>query len=391
MKMRVLTAGMVLMIAGAAFAQTPAAKPAAQPAKESQPEKKEEKKSLKVGDKAPALTIEKWVKGEPVTGFEKGKVYVVEFWATWCGPCIKAFPHLSELQAKYKDKLTIIGVNIWEERTYSDATLEKVKKFVTEQGDKMAYTVAYDGAAKAMDQNWMAAAGRNGIPSAFIVNQDGIVAYAGHPAQMDKALEEIIAGKYDIKAAADASKKEAEEAKKQQEKMAAQQKEMEPVFTALGSNDFDKAITLIDERLAAKSAYSTDFAFLKFRVLVMGMKDYEKAFAWAPEAAEKYLTTKNDAMTINSMAWMMLDGEGASKGDPKVALKLAETASKLTDGQDGMILDTKALAQFKTGDIDGAIATQKKAIELVEKDNRLDEDGRKEIKARLAEYEAAKK
>ena len=39
--------------------------------------------SLKAGDKAPPLTVEKWVKAGPVAGFEKGKVYVVEFWATW--------------------------------------------------------------------------------------------------------------------------------------------------------------------------------------------------------------------------------------------------------------------------------------------------------------------
>src|SRR5262245_40700130 len=74
------------------------------------PDKAAKAVTLKVGDAAPALAIGDWVQGEPVTGFEKGKVYVVEFWATWCGPCRKSIPHLTKLQAENREAVTIIGI-----------------------------------------------------------------------------------------------------------------------------------------------------------------------------------------------------------------------------------------------------------------------------------------
>src|SRR4051812_24307595 len=71
--------------------------------------------ALKVGDPAPKLQLDKWLKGEPIKELEKGKVYVIECWATWCGPCIASMPHVTRLQAKYKDKgVVVIGINVWE-------------------------------------------------------------------------------------------------------------------------------------------------------------------------------------------------------------------------------------------------------------------------------------
>ena len=52
---------------------------------------------LTIGDPAPSIKTAKWLKGTPLPTFEKGKLYVIEFWATWCHPCIENIPHLTEL------------------------------------------------------------------------------------------------------------------------------------------------------------------------------------------------------------------------------------------------------------------------------------------------------
>ena len=65
-----------------------------------------------IGDKAKPLEIAEWVKGKKDVDVTDGKsVYVVEFWATWCGPCRTTIPHLTELQKEYSDKVVFVGVS----------------------------------------------------------------------------------------------------------------------------------------------------------------------------------------------------------------------------------------------------------------------------------------
>jgi len=152
--------------------------------------------TLNIGDDAPTLEGTKWFNGEPVdlAAAKGGKVVVVEFWATWCGPCIAAMPHLTQLQKDYADKdVIIIGVT----RPDPNNALEKVEEFVGKNTDKMAYRVAFDGNETTFN-GYMKAAGQNGIPTAFIVDRDGKVAWIGHPINMDQPLAEVVAGTHDL-------------------------------------------------------------------------------------------------------------------------------------------------------------------------------------------------
>src|SRR6266404_4476353 len=154
--------------------------------------------SLNIGDPAPPLRVRGWLKGTPVQSFEKGKVYVVEFWATWCKPCIAAMTHLSALAGKYKDRVTILGIDIYEKKTTS---MEKVKAFVDSMGHQMDYYHLAAEDSNFMVAGWLDASGERGIPKSFVVNEDGRLAWIGYPKELDEVLPKIVNNIWDIKEA----------------------------------------------------------------------------------------------------------------------------------------------------------------------------------------------
>ena len=93
----------------------------------------------------------------------KGKVVLLNFWATWCGPCKAEIPGFVELQEKYKDKLTIVGFSV-------DDAADKARAFATEY--KMNYPILLglgrEDVQDAYGPIW-------GIPASFIISKDGKV------------------------------------------------------------------------------------------------------------------------------------------------------------------------------------------------------------------------
>jgi thiol-disulfide isomerase/thioredoxin len=123
----------------------------------------------------------KAVDGSPVsTDGLKGKILVVDFWATWCGPCMGMVPHMVEMNQKYAGKgLQIIGISLDQDR----AAMLQVTK---EKG--MVWPEYFDG--KGWDNSIWKRYGANGIPFTVLVSPQGKVLYAGHPAGgLDQAIE----------------------------------------------------------------------------------------------------------------------------------------------------------------------------------------------------------
>lgn len=154
--------------------------------------------SLILGNPAPPLRVQQWIKGEPIKEFKEGHVYVLEFWATWCGPCIAAVPHLSKLARQYKGKATFIGVDALEWTIKSPKSIPQVKAFVDSLGHRMDYSVAIE-ARNVTVADWMDAADVQGIPSTFVIDGKGRLAWIGHPLELDEVLAQIVDDKWDVK------------------------------------------------------------------------------------------------------------------------------------------------------------------------------------------------
>jgi thiol-disulfide isomerase/thioredoxin len=147
--------------------------------------------SLKVGDPAPPLSVTSWLQGDPVKKFEPGKVYVVEFWATWCVPCARHMPHLAELQARYKDQgVTVVGVTARDILGKPDNTEEAAAAFVKRRGPSLNYTFAYADDSSATDA-WLKASGQEGFCT-YVIDKRGRIAYMGSPIFLGMVLPKVL-------------------------------------------------------------------------------------------------------------------------------------------------------------------------------------------------------
>lgn len=313
--------------------------------------------AVNVGDPAPGLQNVQWIKNDPVD-ISKGKgtcIYIIEFWATWCGPCKESIPHLTALQEKYrKQGLVIAGISI-------DEDVQVVKEFVL-QNAEMKYNVGFDTEGKT-SKIYMTE--DSGIPTAFVIDKSGTVAWIGHPMELDPVLKAVAAGTWGV------------------EKAAKGQQVGDDIQQALRGRDLPKALSLIEAAIKEDPTLEKEYGATKVQVLVV-QKQAPAAVAYATSLWKGAL--KDDGEALNEIAWTLVDPESGLKltsDQLDAAGKIAASAVELTKGEDAAILDTQARVYATKGDFAKAIQIQTKAIEKAS-DPRMKAD----LQKTLAEYKS---
>ncbi|MFQ3457967.1 TlpA disulfide reductase family protein [Bradyrhizobium sp. UFLA01-814] len=149
---------------------------------------------LRMESPAPPIKVQSWLRGQHLKKFQPGKMYIVEFWATWCGPCVEAMPHLVQLQEQYRDRgLGVIGVAASESAPTADEARTKLEAWLTEKFPKLNYRIAFDYSGE-MNKLWMEPSFSVGIPTSFVVDRDGQIAFIGHPTRLDDVLPKVLDG-----------------------------------------------------------------------------------------------------------------------------------------------------------------------------------------------------
>ena len=270
---------------------------------------------------------------------------LVDFWATWCGPCIQTMPHLSKLQRQYGERVRFTGI--------TDEQFPVIRQFLGSEGpagqwdEVIQYNLAIDDKEMTTD-SYLWAAGRSGIPCAFIVGKDARIEWIGHPAEIDDPLAAVVGGTWDRA-----------QAKEDYDRVQALQRasdELQPkIQEAFANEEWDV------EELRKLAPDDMRLVNMKMTVLKSAGRN-DELLAFLTETVD---ANWEQPERLDVLAWgVAADGAKKLPAGLSQALRAAERAAELTDRKNVSILDTLARVHFETGDVDKAIEIAQAAVAI---------------------------
>uniref|UniRef100_UPI0003FAB941 redoxin family protein n=2 Tax=Mesorhizobium sp. LSJC265A00 TaxID=1287322 RepID=UPI0003FAB941 len=206
---------------------------------------------LRMGSPAPSIKVEDWLRGEPLADFQPGKVYIVEFWATWCELSAAEMLELMQLQEKYRDGgLEVVGIAADEDAPTAVEARTKLDAWLAEKCPDLNHRIAFDYTGE-MKKLWRKPSFCVGIPTSFVVDRDGCIAFIGHPSQLGEVLPKVFNGSWRTSKKAKAADHERIATSEPLARQQALKKPMDDRFwAAVKLEDWKTALWAIEEGIA---------------------------------------------------------------------------------------------------------------------------------------------
>lgn len=286
-----------------------------------------------LGEKAPELDVTGWAQGTPVKLADgAGKtVFVVAFVTTFKADCGESLETVSKLYDRHRaNGLDVVVV--------SAESADDAKKYLA--AHKSSFRFALDE-----DKNTLAAYGVDedeDLPVAFVVDRTGAIAFHGDPTEgLERRVEDVLAGKFDLKKAAEVAALETE------------------LYAAVRAHDADKYASVADKILAIDPANA--YAFNRRCDAFERKEDLAGYRKFIKEFADK---VKDNARALSQMAWRLVTDDRFDWRDPETAVVAAKRSVDLGKSGDADALDTYAAVLGELGLFEPAIDAMKKAIAL---------------------------
>jgi thiol-disulfide isomerase/thioredoxin len=300
-----------------------------------------------VGDQAPTIVDVRWVRGEEIEEWSAGHVYVIDFWATWCPPCIEGLQKLQALEDRLAPQdVHFIAVAVW------PMPNSKPPEEVLARFPELSYSLAIDRDDATADA-LLTASRSSGLPTTMIVDRRGRVAWVGPPDDgFDRSLEAIVSGSYDIDAA-----RRADIVRHRAEVFIGQAAKAER------SGDFPSAIELIDEAIAVDPNRFSVYRGWQYEIALLRLEDPQMAGQVADNLLES--PQGRDPYPLSILATRIVNNYDQTPDDHRdldLALHCARIA--VSANPDPGFEDLALLAEVYAlrGDYEAALTVQQMAM-----------------------------
>lgn len=319
-------------------------------------------KQLQIGDIAPLLNV------QPLTGksvqIEKGKVYAIDFWATWCAACLEDLPRVSAVADQLKDKVEFLGINILDDKDVTQSKpdtreqqLKRIGTFVKNAAPILRFPIAIDDETNSTAYKWLTASGQTGLPVSFVINRNQQVVWFGSSRDLNDVLQQVLADTWDTeKFRLSIEKQRQLNSKFDQDRArvraAVESKDIEKVFTAirgrgLGSNEKPNGILAVyasDQAIQISPRFAIQLVekFVEMNLEI-------PRFQWVQLLAKTLTKTKDEAIRATCVFQAQAITEQAPSPEKAVTnaylAKVLINAKRWNDARKTLQIATQSLNQ----------------------------------------------